>query len=138
MKIVSNMLTKLTSLLLTSVLFFVHLSVKPCSMDSNLDQEADISQNSCCCCANSFNSLPTDDAAQHHCPCQMTQRQPAEHSTAVIVSQLDSKAETFLVTSKVEVISEDLLFLLTCLHHHSFSLSSRDRPLYLLHSTLLI
>jgi hypothetical protein len=132
-------LTKTISLLLVGILLFSLLSAKSCPMNLNLDQKRDVSAHSCCvCCANSSTSLLSDNASQHNCSCQMTEKPPEDRSPAIIISHDDSKSETFLVTSQVEVISKDHLSQPIFSSPHFFPLSSRDRPLYLLYSTLLI
>jgi hypothetical protein len=139
MKKSSKMLTKVTSLLLAIVLSLAPLSVQPCPMGGGWDQKVDRSPNTCCCCANSSATpLTSDNAEQHQCPCKMTEKQPKERSPAVVVSRYDSKPETFLVTLEIEPISEYCSPKLIVLPPHTFLLPSRDRPLYLLHSTLLI
>ena len=133
-------LTKTISLLLVSILLLSPLSVQSCPMTPTQDQKADVSANTCCgCCANSSTtSLPSDAAEQHQCPCQMTEKQPEERSPAVVVYRYDSKPETFLVTLEIQLISEDYSPKLIVSSPHTFFLPSRDRPLFLLHSTLLI
>ena len=139
LRILLKMLTKLTSVLLFSVLFFGTLSVQSCPVQPNLVRETDRSPNSCCsCCANSSATLPQDDAEQHQCPCRMTESQPEKSSPAVVVSHYDSKLEIFLVASEIEGISEVCLPQLSGSSPTTTSLLGRDRPLYLFYSILLI
>lgn len=134
-----KMLTKLTSVLLLSVLFFGTLFVQSCPMQPNPVRETVRSPSSCCsCCANSSATLPKDDAEQHQCPCQMTESQPEKPSPAVVVTHYDSKLEIFLVTSEIEGISEVCLPQLSVPSPTTFSLVGRERPLYLFYSILLI
>lgn len=138
-RILLTMLTKLTSVLLLSILFFGTFSVQSCPMQPNLLPETDSSLNSCCsCCANSSATLPKDDAEQHQCPCQMTESQPGGRSPAVVISRYDGKPETFFVTSEIGGISGVCLPQLITLSPTTFFLPDRDRPLYLLYSILLI
>lgn len=131
--------SKIISLLLVSILLFLPLSAQSCPTIPTPDQKEDVSANACCgCCANSSTSLPSDNGNQHNCPCQMTEKQSEDRSPAVIISHDDSKSETSLVTSNVEERSENYPSQPIFSSTHSFSLASRDRPLYLLHSLFLI
>jgi hypothetical protein len=133
-------LTKTISVLLVSILLISPLSAQSCPIIPTPDQKVDVSVNTCCgCCANSSTaSLPSDAAEQHQCPCKMTEKQTEERSPGVVVNRYDSKPETLLVTLVAELISEDCLPKLIISSSHTFFLPSRDRPLFLLHSTLLI
>ena len=131
MKTKNSIGRKLTSFLILSVLLLVPLSAQSC-------QELDVLEKACCCCSESDQFSQTNHTKQHECGCQMGKKQQEESSPAVIVSHQDSKPETFLVTSEVELITEDYLVQTTSLYSHPFSFPSRDRPLYLLHSSFLI
>jgi hypothetical protein len=131
-KILGKMAGRVTALLMAAVLFSVPLSVQPCQM-------AEVSQNSCCfCCLNSSEFSHLNDAERQECPCQMDERQQEVSSLAVIVSNQDSKPETFSVASEVEEITKESHTQFTGLCPHSFLPVSKDPPLYLLHSSFLI
>jgi len=132
-------LTKTISFLLISILLLSPLSAQSCPMTPAPDQKEDVSANACCgCCANSSTPLPFDNAGKHQCPCQMSEKRADERSPAVFVSHYDIKSEIFLVSSEMEAFSENPPIQPTVSSPHNFFLSSRDRPLYLLHSAILI
>jgi hypothetical protein len=133
-------LTKTISLLLVSILLLSFLSVQSCPMIPTPDQKVDVSANTCCgCCANSSTtSLPSDAAEQHQCPCKMSEKQPEQRSPAVVVTPYENKPEASLLALEIELISEDCSPKLIISLSHNFFLPCRDRPLFLLHSTLLI
>ncbi|MFQ6002629.1 MAG: hypothetical protein ACE5KJ_02675 [Candidatus Zixiibacteriota bacterium] len=131
-KIPEKKVRRVTAIFLASILFFVPLSLQAC-------QKVEVSQNACCCCCvNSSDSSHPNDAKQHECPCQMGESQQEESPPAIIVSHHDSKPEPFLVASEVEVTTKDYRPRLTSSSSLPFSLTSKDPPLYLLHSSFLI
>lgn len=131
--------TKITSILLTSLLLFASLFAQPCSFEFKLDQRMEKSSSSGCgCCANTSESSSSEGTDQHNCPCQMSEKQPEENSPAVIVSYDDNKPEAYLVAGEFELLDADSFIRQTCLCPHAFYLPSRDRPLYILNSTFLI
>ena len=132
-------LTKTTSFLLIGIFLLSPLSAQSCPMTPTSDQKVDVSNDACCgCCANLSTPLPFDNAEPHQCPCQMSEKRVDERSPAVFVSHYDIKSEIFLVSSEMEALSENPLIQPTVSSPHNFFLSSRDRPLYLLNSALLI
>ncbi len=131
--------TAITSILLTSVLLFASLFAQPCSFESKLDQRPDkSSSDGCGCCANASASSSSDGTDQHNCPCQMSEKKAEENSPAVIVSYDDNNPEANLVAGELELLNADSFIRQICLRPHTFYLSSRDRPLYILNSTFLI
>jgi hypothetical protein len=68
----------------------------------------------------------------------MGEKQQEESSPAVIISHHDSKPETFLAASEIEVIAKDYFTQLTGSCPHPFLFTSKDPPLYLLLSSFLI
>jgi hypothetical protein len=130
-KVPRKMVRRVTSLLIAAVLFFVPLSIQPC-------QEADVSQNPCCCCSGSSEYSLPDDTKEHQCPCQMAEKQQEESSPAVLVSDQYSKPDAFSAASEVEGITKDYSTRLVGSCPHPFWPASKDPPLYLLHSSFLI
>ncbi len=132
-------LTKTISFLLIAIFLLSPLSAQSCPMISAPDQKEDVSASACCgCCDNLSTPLTSDNAEPHQCPCQMSEKRPEEHSPAVFVSHYDIKSEIFFVSLEIEAINENPLIQPTVSSPHNFFLSSRDRPLYLLQSALLI
>jgi len=132
-------LTKTTSFLLIGILLLSPFSVQSCPMTPSPDQKEDVSASACCgCCDNLSTPLSSENAEPHQCPCRISEKRPEERSPAVFISHYDIKSEIFLVSSEMEAFSENPLIQPTVSSPHNFFLSSRDRPLYLLHSTLLI
>ena len=134
-----RILTKITSLLLTSVLLVIPLFAQPCFIDSKLEKKLDNTSGNCCgCCVNLSPSSSSDCSDQHNCPCQMSEKQPEENSPVIIVSYNDNKPEENLVAGEIELLNVDSFIRQTCFRSHDFYLPSRDRPLYILNSTFLI
>jgi hypothetical protein len=68
----------------------------------------------------------------------MGEKHQEENSPAVIVLHRAHKLGTFFVTSEVEVIAKDYPAQLTALRSPPFLPTSKDPPLYLLHTSFLI
>jgi len=131
----SKMLGRTISVFVGFLLLIPPLSAQPC-------QRVDLSQNSCCCCCpccqNSVPSLSDSDVERAECACQIREKQQEESSPAVIFSQHDGRPEISFSSSQVEGFTEDCPSQLTGLPPHSYLLPTRDQPLYILHSSLLI
>jgi hypothetical protein len=126
-------LRETASLLIAWVLFFVPLSVPLCP-------EAVFSQDicSCCCCRDSGLPLSKTDVERNECSCHKGQKQSEENSPAIVLPHFDSRPKGFLLAKVAGDMAEDHQSQLVGLHPHFFLLPSRDRPLYLLNSILII
>ncbi len=126
-----KMAGKIGTLLIIPVLLVVPVSVLPC-------QEADIGQDTCCCCESSSQLSQPVDSKQHECPCQISEKEPAESSPAVITSNHERAPEPLWLASGNEEPRENCVAQLGGLHGNHFLLLSKDPPLYLLNSSFLI
>jgi hypothetical protein len=128
-----EMVGKSISLFIVCLLLFTPLLAHPC-------QRVYMSKSSgcCCCCKGSGSFSPKEDKEEQKCPCQMAKKQQEETSPAVIVSHHNGEPETLLMASEVEVITKDYFTQFPNLCHHPLLPTSKDPPLYLLHSSFLI
>ena len=130
-KMPEKIVVRVTSLLIAMVLFSVPLYVQPC-------QTSEVSKNPCCCCPGSSEYSNLSHTPEHECSCQMGEKQQEESSPAVIVFHHGDRSGTPFVASEVEVITKDYRAQITGLYSQPFLPTSKDPPLYLLHSSLLI
>jgi hypothetical protein len=120
-----------TSIFVVAVVFLVPLSVQPCQM-------SEVSNNPCCCCSDSPDFSEANHREQQECGCHMGEKHQEENSPAFIVFHHGDKLGTSFVASEVEVITKDYRPQFTGLYSQPFLPTSKDPPLYLLHSSFLI
>jgi hypothetical protein len=132
------MLTKVTSLLIASILLFTSFSVPTCPLNQMADKKTDSTEKTCCCCQNSSHKLQTNSPKGQDCPCQVSERKPEDRSPAVVVSNYDSKPDAVFLTLEKAPVQENQITPIDFSSHNTFKLSSRDRPLYILQSSFLI
>lgn len=125
-----KMAEKIGALLIIPVLLVVPVSVLPC-------QEADIAQNTCCCCESTGSLLQPDDSKEHECPCQISEKEPAESSPAVIVSYHERTPEPLSLASAIEEPAPNHVTRCAGLNTNQFLLFNNDQPLYLLNQSFL-
>jgi hypothetical protein len=75
---------------------------------------------------------------EQNCPCQVSEKRPEDRSPAVMVSNYDIKPDAIITTLEKTPVQENPLTPSDFSSHNIFSLSSRDRPLYILQSSFLI
>lgn len=122
---------KVTSLLVVTVLLSVPLSVQPCRM-------SEVSNNPCCCCSGSPDFSRADHREQQERGCHRCEKHQEGSSPAVIVFHHDDRSLTPFVASEVKLTVKDYHTQLTGLCRLPLLLTSKDPPLYLLHSSFLI
>ncbi|MFH1336787.1 MAG: hypothetical protein ABII96_09745 [Candidatus Zixiibacteriota bacterium] len=132
------MLTKITTLLIASVLLFASFSGQSCPVNQISDQKTDLPEKTCCCCQNSSHKLQNNNTAEQNCPCQVSERKPEDRSPAVVVLNYDSKPDAVFLTLEKVSVQEKQLTPIDFSSDNTFKLSSRDRPLYILQSSFLI
>jgi len=132
------MLTKVTSLIIASVLLFASFSGQACPVNQISVQQTDLPEETCCCCQNFSHKLQNNNAAEQNCPCQVSERKPEDRSPAVVISNYDSKPDAVIVTLEKVSVQENRPTPIDFSSHNNFTLSSRDRPLYILKSSFLI
>jgi hypothetical protein len=133
-----NMPTKVTSLLIASVLLFASFSGQSCPVNQISDQKTDSPEKTCCCCQNSSHKSQNHKMTEQNCPCQVSEKRPEDRSPAVMVSNYDIKPDAIITTLEKTPVQENPLTPSDFSSHNIFSLSSRDRPLYILQSSFLI
>jgi hypothetical protein len=132
------MLTKSTSLLIASVLLFTSFSVPTCPLIQMRDKNTDSPEKTCCCCQNSSQKIQKNKTPEHNCPCQASEKKTEDRSPAMVISNYDVKPEGIVTTLENTPVQENQLSPICFSSHHNFTLSSRDRPLYILQSSYLI
>ena len=131
MKMPRKSVLRAVSILIAIVLFSVPVCVQPCQM-------SEVSTSPCCCCSDSPDFSQAPHKEKQECGCHMGEKNQEESSPAVIVFHHGDRSLTPFVASEVQVIAKDYRAQLTGLCSQPFLPTSKDPPLYLLHSSFLI
>jgi hypothetical protein len=125
-----KMITKITALLVVTTFLLVPASIQP-------RQKTDMAQATCCCCETSSQLSQPNDAKQHECPCQLSEKEPVESSPAVVVSYDGGGPESLLPAAEVELSTGEHIAQAAGSYYNHFLLLNKNRALYLLNESFL-